>query len=193
MKSPYNFIVSPKGERYNNEVKVDDKSLIINSEIFNHQYVNRNAIVKSCPIHNNLNLQDGDEVLVHHNLFRRWHNVKGIEKNSRAYFKDNLYFASEDQIFLKKSKASWKSMPGFCFVQPLVNDNDLENKLEHDTKGVIVYTDGTFSKGEVIGFTPFSKYEFIVEGKRLFRVHNKFITIKYEHKGNEKTYNPSWA
>jgi hypothetical protein len=193
MKSPYNFIVSPKGERYNNEVKVDDKSLIVNSEIFNHQYVNRNAIVKSCPIYNNLSLQEGDEVLVHHNLFRRWHNVKGIEKNSRAYFKDDLYFASEDQIFLKKSKTNWKAMPGFCFVQPLVNDNDLENKLEHDTKGVIVYTDGTFNKGEVVGFTPFSKYEFIVEGKRLFRVHNKFITIKYEYQGNEETYNPSWA
>ncbi len=84
-------------------------------------------------------------------------------------------------------------MPGFCFVQPLVNDNDLENKLEHDTKGVIVYTDGTFNKGEVVGFTPFSKYEFIVEGKRLFRVHNKFITIKYEYQGNKETYNPSWA
>ena len=57
----------------------------------------------------------------------------------------------------------------------------------------MVYTDGTFNKGDVVGYTPFSQYEFIIDGQRLFRVYNKFITIKYEYKGNEKTYNPSWA
>ena len=45
MRSLFNFIVSPDGERYNNSVKVGDKDLILNTEIFNHQYVNRNAVV----------------------------------------------------------------------------------------------------------------------------------------------------
>ena len=35
------FIVSPIGNRYNNSVRVDDKELILNTEIFNHQYINR--------------------------------------------------------------------------------------------------------------------------------------------------------
>ena len=35
--------------------------------------------------------------------------------------------------------------------------------------------------------------ENILEGKRLYRVLNKFITIKYEYQGNEEAYNPSWA
>ena len=45
MKSVHNFVVTPKGERYNNKKKVDDSELILNTEIFNHQYVNREAEV----------------------------------------------------------------------------------------------------------------------------------------------------
>ena len=46
---------------------------------------------------------------------------------------------------------------------------------------------------ELVGFTPFSTYEFVIDGERLYRVLNKFITIKYEYQGNEEKYNPSWA
>jgi hypothetical protein len=50
MKSVYNFVVTPKGERYNNKKKVDGGELILNTEIYNHQYINREAIVISKPI-----------------------------------------------------------------------------------------------------------------------------------------------
>ena len=57
----------------------------------------------------------------------------------------------------------------------------------------IVYTDGSFKEGDLVGFTPSSTYEFIIDGKRLYRVMTQFITIKYEYQGNEEEYNPSWA
>ena len=50
MKSVYSFVVTPIGKRYNNVKKVGDKELIINTEIFNHQYVNRRATVIPKPI-----------------------------------------------------------------------------------------------------------------------------------------------
>ena len=50
MKSVYNFVVTPVGERYNNKKKVGDKELILNTEIYNHQHVNRKAQVISTPI-----------------------------------------------------------------------------------------------------------------------------------------------
>ena len=87
MKSIYNFVVKPKGNRYNNTKKVGDSELILNTEIFNHQYINREAIVISIPIIGNTNIKTGDTIIIHHNVFRRWHNVKGIEKNSKSYFK----------------------------------------------------------------------------------------------------------
>ena len=37
MKSLYNFIIKPNGERYNNKKKIGDKELILNAEIFTHQ------------------------------------------------------------------------------------------------------------------------------------------------------------
>ena len=50
MKSVYNFVVTPKGERYNNTKEVEGGELVLNTEIFNHQYINREAIVISKPI-----------------------------------------------------------------------------------------------------------------------------------------------
>ena len=84
MKSVYNFVVKPIGERYNNVKKVGDKELIINTEIFNHQHVNRRAKVLSTPIIGDTNIEINDDVILHHNVFRRWHNVKGIEKIVKA-------------------------------------------------------------------------------------------------------------
>ena len=92
MKSVYNFVVTPKGQRYNNSKKVGDKELILNTEIYNHQYINREAIVLSTPIIGDTDIKSGDTVIVHHNVFRRWNDVKGIERNSRSYFNENTYF-----------------------------------------------------------------------------------------------------
>ena len=84
-------------------------------------------------------------------------------------------------------------MPGFSFVKPLVSIDKLRNQTERPLVGVIKYSDGSYNKKELVGFTPNSEYEFIVNGERLYRVLNKFITIKYEYQGNEEAYNPSWA
>ena len=64
---------------------------------------------------------------------------------------------------------------------------------ERPLVGIIKYSDGTFNKNELVGVRPYSKYEFVVDGERLYRVMNHFITIKYEYQGNEEEYNPSWS
>ena len=66
MKSVYNFVITPKGERYNNTTKVGGKDLIVNTEIYNHQFVNREAIVLSTPvIGEDLGIKPGDTVITH--------------------------------------------------------------------------------------------------------------------------------
>ena len=193
MKSVYDFVVTPKGGRYNNKKKVDGGELILNTEIFNHQYVNRTAIVKSVPIIGDTDIQPGDEVIVHHNIFRRWHNVKGIEKNSRSFFDENTYLINQDQIFLYKRNKEWKAPKGYCFVKPLKAENPFNVDLEKPLQGIVKYSDGTVKEGDLVGFRPSSEYEFIVDGERLYRVLSNFITIKYEYQGDEEEYNPSWA
>ena len=194
MKSVYCFVIKPKGERYNNSVQVGNKSLIVNTENFNHQYVNREAEVVSCPIiGDDLGIKPGDTVLVHHNVFRRWLDIKGREKNSRSYFNEDTYIIYADQIFLYKRKDSWTCPKGFCFVQPIKATSDYNTDQEKPLVGIVKYTDGTVSKGDLVGFRPNSEYEFVFEGKRLYRVLSSFITIKYEYQGNEEEYNPSWS
>ena len=193
MKAPFDFVIEPKGSRYNNTKKVGDKDLILNTEVYNHQFVNREAIVKSVPTAFETEIKPGDTVIVHHNVFRRWHNVRGKEKNSRSFFNENTYLVKEDQIFLYKKNNKWKPTKGYCFVQPIKQRDKLKPGEEEKCVGIVEYTDGEFDKGDLVGFTPFSEYEFIIDGKRLYRVMNKFITIKYEYEGNEETYNPSWA
>jgi len=192
MNAYKDFIVTPIGERYNNVKRVDDKELIINTEISNHQYVNRLAKVIDTPMLFNTPIKIGDEVIVHHNVFRRWYNIKGVEKNSRCYFEDNKYIVSGDQIFLYK-KDKWISTPGYTFVKSIVNEDNYSIEKERNFIGVVKYSDGTFNENEVIGFGPNMRMEYVIEGQKLWRVMNKFIEIKYGHKENQKEYNPSWA
>ena len=50
MKSLFDFIVEPVGKRYNNEVKVGDKSLIINTQVETFKSVNNIAKVIEIPL-----------------------------------------------------------------------------------------------------------------------------------------------
>ena len=193
MKSVYNFVVTPVGQRYNNTKKVGDSELIINTEVFNHQHVNRIARVISTPTVGETDIKPGDEVIVHHNVFRRWHDVKGRERNSKAYFNEDTYLISTDQIFLYKNKEKWQAPNGYCFVKPVKAVDQFNTDSERPLVGVVKYSDKTVDVGDLVGFRPSSEYEFVVEGERLYRILSNFITIKYEFHGDEEEYNPSWA
>ena len=192
MKSVYNFVVTPVKSRYNNTKDIGGKELIVNTEIFNHQYVSREAIVKAIPTIGDTDIKVGDKVIVHHNVFRRWHNQQGVEKNSRSYIDEETYLAQSDQIFLYKN-TEWQAQKGYCFVAPIKSTDKLNVDKEKPLVGIVKHTDGTVNKGDLIGFRPSSEYEFIIDGQKLYRLLSNFITIKYEYQGNEEEYNPSWA
>ena len=193
MKSVYNFVVAPVNSRYNNTKKVGDKELIVNTEIYSHQYVSREAVVKSLPAIGDTDIQVGNKVIVHHNVFRKWNNQHGVEKNSRSYFDQDTYLIASDQIFLYKKDKTWIPQKGYCFVKPVKSTDKLSLDKEKPLVGIVKYTDGTVSEGDLVGFRPSSEYEFIIDGEKLYRVLSNFITIKYEYQGNEEEYNPSWT
>ena len=151
MQAYRDFIVSPVGERYNNSKKIGEKELILNTEIYNHHFVNRLAKVIATPLLFQSPINVGDEVIVHHNVFRRWHNIKGVEKNSRSYLKEDKYLVFEDQIYLYK-KQNWVSMPGFSFIKPLESSDIFSFEKEKPLVGVIKYSDGTFDINDLVGF-----------------------------------------
>ena len=60
--------------------------------------------------------------------------------------------------------------------------------------GIVKYSDGSHDKGDLVGFTPNSEYEFIIDGERLYRVYSiNLLQLNMNIKETKKTYNPSWA
>jgi hypothetical protein len=194
MKSLYSFIVKPLNERYDNIKKVDDKTLIINTGIENHRFVSKKAAVVSTPAAYTSKIKVGDELYVHHNIFRRWYDQKDRERNSSTFFKDDLYFVSPEQIYMYNLKPHLD----YCFVKPLKNQNILENRKEQPNVGVVKYSNSSLetlgiTPGTLITFTPDSEFEFIIDGERLYCMKSNDIALTHEYQGNEKENNPSWA
>ena len=178
MKSVFNFIIKPKSNRYDNIKKIDNKELILNTKIFSHQYVSRIGIVLEIPTAYETDINIGDEVIVHHNVFRRWHNQYDEEKNSKNYFEEDKYLVYLDQIFAYKANNKWKALDGYCFVKPIekIEDSIIEdNEKERPLIGVLKYLNNNLKKmglkrNDLVGFTPESEYEFVVEKEKLYRI-----------------------
>ena len=198
MKSLYDFIIKPLGDRYENEIKIGDKTLVLNTKIESFKSVNNLAVVVETPKAFKTSIQKGDIVLIHHNVFRVFYDMKGVKKNSRSYFKNDLYFCAVDQIYLYKNTEDWKSFGDRCFVMPLKNEDILTNDKEQKLIGILKYGNNSLkalniNPGDIVGFTPNSEWDFIVDEQRVFCMKSNDIVIKYEHQGNQVEYNPSWA
>lgn len=194
MKSLFNYIISTES-RYNNKINVDQKELILNTEISERDYmfVNRIGVVVNEPAYGvtSKTPKKGDTVIVHHNVFRRWFDVRGKEKNSGSFLKENQYFVAPDQIFAFKRNDKWHCPDDYCFVKPLTNKDKWDSETEQKLKGELVYSNSELSLlglsiGDVVGFTPDSEYEFEIEGDKLYRILSNQVTINY---GQEKTSN----
>ena len=198
MRSLYDFIVKPIGDRYDNNIKLGDATLILNTKIEDFKSVNNLAIVVETPKAFKTNIKKGDIIVIHHNVFRVFYDMKGVKKNSRSFFKDDLYFCAIDQIYLYKNTGDWKSFGDRCFVMPLKNKDSLRLDKEQKLIGILKYGNKSLdalkiSPGDVVGFTPNSEWDFIIDDQRVYCMKSNDIVIKYEHQGNEVEYNPSWA
>ena len=193
MKSVFNFIVSPKMSRSSSKKEISGKELLLNTEVQNHEYVSRHGIVNALPIASATEIKVGDEVILHHNVFRRMRDIRGDEKNSRSYYKENSFFVQPDQIYAYKRKDKWHCVKGYCFIKPLLNEDNFSEHKERPCIGIIKYADKGFKENELVGFRPGMEYEFNIEQERLYRVCSEDITIKYEYQGDEEEYNPSWS
>ena len=198
MKSLYDFIVEPVGDKYSNTVNVGDKKLVVNTKIENWKFVNRVARVIETPAAFSTPIKKGAIIIIHQNVFRTFYDMRGEKKKSRSYFKDDCYFCAVDQIYLYKNKNNWKTINNRCFITPIKSKQDLTLDKEANLIGILKYGNKSLeelniSPGDLVGFTPNSEWEFLVDNKRLYCMKSNDIVIKYEYQGDEEEYNPSWA
>ena len=198
MKSLYDFIVKPLGDKYKNTVKIAGKDVVINTKIENWKFVNRLAKVVETPLAFKSGIKKGDIVVIHQNVFRTFYDMRGEKKKSRSYFKNDLYFCGLDQVYLYKNKNGWNTVGDRCFITPIKSNDSLTLDKERELVGILKYGNKSLealeiNPGDLVGYTPNGEWEFLVEGKRLYCMKSNDIVIKYEHQGNEEEYNPSWA
>ena len=180
-QSLYQLVVSPYGERYNN---IADSGLILNTEISETDYIysNRLGVIETLPLFETP-LKVGDIVVVHHNIFRRFNDVRGKLKNGGAYIDDNMFTVGFDSVFAYKRKDKWIAIADYCFIQPIDNDDRFEMDRFKTHHGTVAIGNPSLEEqgiveGDTIGFTPDSEYEFTVDGKLMYKMSTKDIAYK---------------
>ncbi len=188
MKPPFQFLVKPvDGVRYSYTKKVGGKDFVVSSSQEDHKATNRFAEVIEIPINYDGDVKKGDILLVHHNVFRIYYDMKGIERSGPSFFMDDLFLIDFDQFFLYKTADGWKAPSPYCFVSPVKNKDSAisTNKQEQDLIGRIRYVNDELlslglKEGDIVSFQPESEYEFTVEGEKIYRMFTKNICILLE-------------
>ncbi len=196
-----NYLIVEIEEAYNNTITTENNiTLVTNTSIQNVNNITRQAKVIAAPEYTRL--RKGDEVIVHHNIFRLRNGIKGKLINSNFLIEKNRYFVPLTEVFMYKRNISsdWKALDPYCFVKPLeytgnrkikgffMSNNHLRktiHKGNEKLKGIVTYTNKALIKrgindGDDIIFSPDSEYEFSINGEIHYRMKTTDIIIKYE-------------
>jgi hypothetical protein len=161
----FSYLIEPLGSEYNNTKNIAGVDIVVNTTIENAAFVNRIGVVVGAP--NDSELKIGDTVVVHHNVFRTYLNMRGKKTKSNEYFRDDLYLVSSDRVFLYKRNDHWKTLKEYCFVAPISYDQDRSytqvEKLQENT-GTVYFGNETLTSadipvGDKVGFTRNSGYD----------------------------------
>lgn len=186
MKSPFFFIAKPEGgRRYNNTIDWDGVDVITSTSEEDYKSSNRKAKVVELPLNYDGPIKIGDTLLVHHNVFKFYNDIKGRRKSGKSFFKDDLFFIDNDQFFMWHDGKSWNAHDRYCFVSPVgAEDSFIYKPLsEEPLTGVMRYPnkyllDQGVEDGTRVSFCPDSEYEFDVDSEKMYRMYDHQITLK---------------
>ena len=186
MQSPTQFIVSPVNKkRYNNSKKIGGKEIIINTSQEDAKFSNREAEVIEVPLNYTGEIKKGDTLLVHHNVFKYYYDMRGRQRSGKSFLKDNYFLVDGDQFFLYKTHDTWHTHDRYCFVKPIDKEDSVifKNTNNEPLMGEMVFANKYLKnqgikKGDKVSFIPDSEYEFRLENEILYRMYDHQITIK---------------
>ena len=185
MQSPDRFIVRPiKGKRYNNTKDIGGLDFITSTSEEDFKFSNREAEVISLPLDYKGDIEIGDTLLVHHNVFKFYNDMKGRRQSGRSFFKDDLFFIEDEQFYMYKKNGKWKAHGRNCFIKPsAVKKSFIDKPGEYEPLiGTVKYINEELIKlgvkeGDEISFQPESEYEFRVDDEILYRMFTNNITF----------------
>lgn len=186
MRSPFYFIARPiDGKRYDNTRDLAGVEFIVSTSEEDHNFSNRYAEVVELPLGYTGPISPGDILLVHHNVFKYYNDMKGRQKSGKSFFRDDSFFIEPDQFFMYKKGFTWNAYDRYCFIKPIPAQESYIKKpfTEEPLMGVMKYPnqyliEKGINAGDAVCFAPDSEYEFTVDGEKLYRVFDHQITIK---------------
>jgi len=185
MKSINQFIVNPLGEkRYSNTKNIGGIDFIVSTSEEDHKFSNRYATVVATPILYDGPISIGDTLLVHHNVFKFYNDMKGRRRSGKSFLRENDFLLDYDQFFAYKKNGSWFGHDKFCFVKPLPKEDSYIYKpftFEPLVGEITIInehlTDSGLKVGDKVSFKPDSEYEFLVDDERMYRLYDHAITL----------------
>lgn len=186
MQSPFYFITKPiSGKRYKNTKEIGGIELIVSTSEEDHRFSNREAEVLEVPIDYNGPIKVGDKLLVHHNVFKFYNDMKGRRKSGKSFFKEDIFLIDDEQFFMYHNETGWHAHDRYCFVQPIKPEESFIYKPieEEPLMGIMRYPNEALMNagvkpGDKVCFKPESEYEFTVDEEKLYRMYDHQITIK---------------
>lgn len=171
MRGIYDFIVTPKnGDKYDND---RGSGFVLNTSIENHKFVQRVAVVQSTPSGYSGDIKKGDEVVVHHNIFRRGYDMQGRMKESSFHLTGQHYLVPPDLLYMyrKTSDDKWVANEGFVFVFPEANTDDTKNRSRNPNTGIVAYSSlPEVEAGDRVWFEDWCEHEFSIEGEVMYKI-----------------------
>lgn len=185
MQSPYSFIVRPlKGKRYDNTKEIGGLDFIVSTSKEDHKASNRFGQVISLPLSYKGDVNIGDILLVHHNVFKFYYDMQGREKSGKSFFMEDMFLVDEDQFFLYYQNEKWIAHSKYCFIKPVKAKESFLGKTgkEEPLIGTVKYINKELinlgvKQGDEISYTPDSDYEFIINDEKLYRMYTENITM----------------
>jgi hypothetical protein len=186
MKSPYQFIVEPLYKsRYNNTKNISGLDVILNTSEEDHRFSSREAKVISTPINYCGPIEQGDILLVHHNVFKFYNDMYGNRKSGKSFLKDNTFLVDFEQFYAYKKNNKWYAFDRYCFISPIpVEESYIYKPITHEPLMATMEMPNEYlksqgiKKGDKITFRPDNEYEFIVDGKKMYRSFDHQIVAK---------------
>ena len=180
MKAVNEYLIQPLGERYNNVKQIGGKDVIVNTTMdeTDFKYTNRIAEVVAVPRYEEV-LEVGDKIIVHHNTFRKWFNVRGHLKNSSNFIKEGQFFAEPDMIFAYNRGDGWVTLSDYCFIEHQDVKENAFGLLVDDKKctfqGKVHFTNPILEVqgvkvGDNVVFDRTAAYKFEIDGKTLYKM-----------------------
>ena len=178
LRSPFRVGIKPKDNaQYVNDITVGETQLTVNNSIENAEDVQRIGIVVSLPLIDRTGLKLGDEVVVHHNVFRITWDDRGFPRQSDFHLINDLFFVDDDLIYMIIREGKVVGYKDNVFVKPIKEVVPWEGEITIPNKGIVSFSNDELIKQNVeqnqkVAIRKHTDYKFHIFGDTYYKMKN---------------------